>query len=410
MRTKALSGILLWLALSLLLPSASPAAVVGRLTQVEGEVDLLKKGQLPAIPLKPNDGVETGDVVRTKSLSKAQITFVDDTVLTIAPGTRIAIDKYMVDGGKRNAVLHMFQGVALAVVSKIFKANEPDFMVKTNTAIMGVRGTKVGLRLYPNFSEILTFQGHTEVKNRFPEIPGVVQLKDGQGTRVTRGLPPTKQFKVSEQEFKQFMHQLDTGLNARVRDQDSTPSSSGSNNYLAQGASVQGVFGSTPQNIKPGEQISIPGPTTPEATAPVHTVENVIEPLPATQAPTPPRPLVITPTSTPPEVITPTEPTTPISVITPTPTPTPTPVITPMTNPTPVTAPTAPATPAPIIIPAAPPAPTPAPTPAAVGPPNGPPSSVVYHGQGIIHGNPQGPGTASGATGPPYGNAYGHSK
>jgi hypothetical protein len=38
MRSKTLFGILLWLALSLLLPSATPAAVVGRLTQVEGEV------------------------------------------------------------------------------------------------------------------------------------------------------------------------------------------------------------------------------------------------------------------------------------------------------------------------------------------------------------------------------------
>ena len=74
MRPKALSGMLLWLALCLLLPSASPAAVVGRLTKVEGEVDLLKKGQLPAVPLKQNDGVEPGDVIRTKSLSKAQLT------------------------------------------------------------------------------------------------------------------------------------------------------------------------------------------------------------------------------------------------------------------------------------------------------------------------------------------------
>jgi hypothetical protein len=240
MRTKALSGILLWLALSLLLPTASPAAVVGRLTQVEGEVTLLKKGKLPAIPLKPNDGVETGDVIRTKSLSKAQITFVDDTVLTIAPGSRIAIAKYMVASGKRNAVLQMFRGVALAVVSKIFKANEPDFMVRTNTAIMGVRGTKVGLRLYPNFSEILTFQGHTEVRNRFPEIPGTVQLKDGQGTRVTRGLPPTKHFKVSEQDFKQFMNQLSVGLSARVRDQDAKPDASSSGNTLARSSSSSG--------------------------------------------------------------------------------------------------------------------------------------------------------------------------
>jgi hypothetical protein len=151
MRTKALSGILLLLAFGLFLPSGAPAAVVGRITQVEGGVDLLKKGQLPATPVKLQDGLETGDVIRTKSLAKAQITFVDNSTLTIAPESRIAIEEYMVDEskGKRNAVLKMFQGVALAVVSKIYQSKEPDFVVKTNTAIMGIRGTQVGIRLYP---------------------------------------------------------------------------------------------------------------------------------------------------------------------------------------------------------------------------------------------------------------------
>jgi hypothetical protein len=289
MRTKALSGILLWLALSLLLPSASPAAVVGRLTQVEGEVDLLKKGHLPAILLKPNDGVETGDVIRTKSLSKAQITFVDDTVLTIAPGSRIAIEKYMVASGKRNAVLQMFQGVALAVVSKIFKANEPDFMVRTNTAIMGVRGTKVGLRLYPNFSEILTFQGHTEVRNRFPEIPGMVQLKDGQGTRVTYGLPPTKHFKVSEQDFKQFMNQLSVGLSARVRDQDAKPDTSSSGNALARSSSSSGelTLVSTTSALQPTAQEQ-PKEETPVTT--VQVKQKKVPPAPSLPPPPPPPP------------------------------------------------------------------------------------------------------------------------
>jgi hypothetical protein len=303
MRSKMLCGILLWLALSLLLPSATPAAVVGRLTQVEGEVTLLKKGQLPAIHLKQNDGVEPGDVVRTKSLSKAQITFVDDTVLTIAPGSRIAIEKYMIEGGKRSAVLQMFRGVALAVVSKIFKANAPDFVVKTNTAIMGVRGTKVGLRLYPNFSEILTFQGVTEVSNRFPEIPGLVQLKDGQGTRVTRGLPPTKQFKVGPQDLKQFMLQLTTGLTARVRDQDSKPDSSGSGNALARGSASSGeiMLASIPSALQPTAQEK-PKQEEPTPTAPPPPPPVIEPPPPPVQPPVvePPQPPVQPPVVEPP--------------------------------------------------------------------------------------------------------------
>jgi len=67
------------------LVATAPAEVVGRLTQVEGRVDLLKAGKLPAAAAKLEDAVEPGDVLRTKSLSKAQITFVDNTVITISP-------------------------------------------------------------------------------------------------------------------------------------------------------------------------------------------------------------------------------------------------------------------------------------------------------------------------------------
>ena len=72
------------LALMLILSSVAGAEVVGRLTQVDGRVDILKGGKLPAVPLKVDDTVEPGDVIRTKSLSKAQITFIDNSLLTLS--------------------------------------------------------------------------------------------------------------------------------------------------------------------------------------------------------------------------------------------------------------------------------------------------------------------------------------
>ncbi len=139
-----------WVALALMLigSTVAGAEVVGRLTQLEGRVDLLKGGKLPAVALKVNDTVEPGDVIRTKSLSKAQITFIDDSLLTLSQEARIAIEEFKFEPsqGKRQAVLEIFQGLALAVVNKILKAEEPDFVIKTQTAIVGVRGTEIGMR------------------------------------------------------------------------------------------------------------------------------------------------------------------------------------------------------------------------------------------------------------------------
>ena len=202
-----------WVALALIMmiSAVAVAGVVGHLTQLEGRVDLLKGGNLPAIPLKVDDTVEPGDVIRTKSLSKAQITFIDNSILTLSQDARIAVEEFTFDPdqGKRHAVLEMFQGLALAVVNKILKAEEPDFVIKTQTAIVGVRGTEFGIRIQPNSSTILNFSGHTQVGNIFPEVsrlflkayrwpsPPVVDqwlqkwvhLRDMQGTRVARNLP-----------------------------------------------------------------------------------------------------------------------------------------------------------------------------------------------------------------------------
>jgi hypothetical protein len=219
------------LALALAGTVGAGAAVVGRLTQVEGRVNLLKGGNLPAITVKTGDPVGPGDVVRTKSLSRAQITFIDNSTLTISPESRIAIAEYLMDPaqGKRRAVLEIFQGLALAVVNKIFKVEEPDFVIKTHTAVTGVRGTEIGFRLSPNSSTIMNFKGRTQVGNIFPEVSQRflktfkvayssipwnqesgkwVFLEDMQGTVVGRDLPPTLPYTLTPQDRDLFMRSL----------------------------------------------------------------------------------------------------------------------------------------------------------------------------------------------------------
>ena len=92
--------------------------------------------------------------------------------MTISPEARIAIEEYMFDPakGKRSAVLQLFQGLAHFVVSQVYKVQEPDFIVKTHTAAMGVRGTDVGIRLTPNDTTFLCFKGLVRVANIFPEV------------------------------------------------------------------------------------------------------------------------------------------------------------------------------------------------------------------------------------------------
>ncbi len=298
----------LWAALVILAFQAGPltaaqADMAGRLTMVEGRVDLLRGGQLPATPVKVDDGVQTGDVLRTKSLSKAQITFIDNSTLMISPESRVAIEEYMFnpDQKKRNAVIQLFQGLAHVVVNKVFQAGEPDFVVKTHTAIMGIRGTDFGIRLSPNSSTIMDFEGVIQVANIFPEVgqllrrafkiayawggnpQGRVLLQAMQGTTVGRGMTPTLPFAITQQDRQTFMNQMATGLTSRLGTGSSGSSSSDSGDEgiawgTGRGDSLLGV-GIIPTVITP-LRVQTPAPT------------QISAPPPAPPAPpTPPPPL-----------------------------------------------------------------------------------------------------------------------
>lgn len=206
-------SILLAIVWSLALPVCSQAEVVGHFQKVEGPVDLLKQGQLPVQAPKAQDGVEPGDVIRTKSQGRAQVKFVDDSVLTIAPGSRVAIESYMYDAskGSRKAVLQVFRGMVLTVVTKILKAQEPDFVVKTHTAVLGVRGTKTYTLLGPNATDFYNELGRVSVRNIFPEIPGEVFLNPMEYSRTMTNFTPTAAMPFQRQDLAPLERMLVTG-------------------------------------------------------------------------------------------------------------------------------------------------------------------------------------------------------
>jgi hypothetical protein len=275
--------------------AGAQAQTVGRLTQLEGRVELLKGGNLPAIPLKLEDTVAPGDVVRTKSLSKVQITFIDNSTLTLSQESRVAIEEFSYEPAReqRHAVLQVFQGLALAVVNKIIKTEEPDFVVKTQTAVMGVRGTEFGIRNQPNSSTILNFSGSTQVGNIFPEVSRLflkafkvaftfgpwndgsrrwVLLGAMQGTTVAQNLPPTQPFGLTNQDRDMFMRQLTTYISSQGQQPAGTPVAS------------RGGDSGVPLTLNtPGAQTTIQNLTT--VTVPPTLVPKIQQPAPVTPIP-----------------------------------------------------------------------------------------------------------------------------
>ncbi len=207
-------AILLVLILVFALPLEVQAAAVGVFTQVEGRVDVLKAGKLPAVPVNLRDEVEKGDIVRTKSQSRAQITFIDETTLTIAPSSRVAIEDYLFDAakGQRNGVLQIFYGMVETTVSKILQTEKPDFTVKTHTAVLGVRGTKWFTALLPASTDVYNESGRLCVSNLFPEVAGEECLGTMEFTQVGINVPPRKREPFTREQLNLLRQQIRTGL------------------------------------------------------------------------------------------------------------------------------------------------------------------------------------------------------
>lgn len=90
--------------------------------------------------LKRADEVFFTEVIATKEDSASKIRFADDTLLTIGPASKVAIDAFVYDPNGKNSkmVVNATLGVARFVTGKMGSAA---YQIKTPTATIGVRGT-----------------------------------------------------------------------------------------------------------------------------------------------------------------------------------------------------------------------------------------------------------------------------
>jgi len=214
MRRKIQLALIMLIVMAVLIPMTLHAAVVGRFTLIKGQVDVLKGGKVPGIPAKVQDGVEPGDVIRTKSGAKAQLSMVDASVITLAPETRLAVAdyQYQPDRGERRAVLRLFRGLVHTVVNRIIKTEEPDFIMETHTATIGVRGTDWYTLLAPNSTGVYLPNGILSVSSNLPAVKGSIRLPAKHFTQVLQGLPPSLPQPLTPEILRMLEKLMDTGL------------------------------------------------------------------------------------------------------------------------------------------------------------------------------------------------------
>jgi hypothetical protein len=127
----------------------TPAAgeEIGQIKMLAGEVYIVR--QNVKRPAQPGDRLEPADAIITGPESSVGITFIDNSRFSAGPRSHIELEQFQFnpttyDGSFSTKIQHG----TLAVISGHIAERSPDAMkVRTPTTILGVRGTKVLLKV-----------------------------------------------------------------------------------------------------------------------------------------------------------------------------------------------------------------------------------------------------------------------
>jgi|SRR6267154_1391466 len=134
----------------LFLASAAPAfgqAPAGRIKAVTGAVAVVRAST--SQPAQAGQVVLEGDVLRTGSDGRVGVTLKDDTRVSLGPSSELKVDRfsYAPAQGQFGLVLKVARGVVAYVSGQIAKLAPDSIRIETPSAILGVRGTTLAVRV-----------------------------------------------------------------------------------------------------------------------------------------------------------------------------------------------------------------------------------------------------------------------
>lgn len=186
--------------------SLTAAEEIGRVTVTEGRVDVTRLPDNEAVLLADGAPVFIGDSIRAKDHSKAEIEFVDKSVVKIAPNTRIEIKDFAVKGTAReHAEIYIARGKIFADVSRAGKPGT--FIITTPNARGSVRGTEVIVLYQAERTSALVRDGRLSICNiALPDQKE--EIAAGEAIMVPFNSPPEKSRPYMDAEFA--IHEQDT--------------------------------------------------------------------------------------------------------------------------------------------------------------------------------------------------------
>jgi len=141
--------------LALVFASAAPVFAqqegtgAGRIKTVSGVAFIVRNGA--EVPAQIGQVVYESDSLRTGADGKIVVTLKDDTRLALGPGSEVKVERFAYAPGTASLgmVLKFVKGVTAYVSGRLAKLAPDSIRLETPSAIVGVRGTTLAIRVQP---------------------------------------------------------------------------------------------------------------------------------------------------------------------------------------------------------------------------------------------------------------------
>jgi hypothetical protein len=119
----------------------------GRVKVASGAAFVVREGR--PMPAAPGQMLLEADVLRTGADGRLGVTLNDDTRVSLGPVSEVRLDRFAFasSGGSMQLVLKFVRGVAAYVSGRIAKLSPDAIRLETPSAIVGVRGTTLAVRV-----------------------------------------------------------------------------------------------------------------------------------------------------------------------------------------------------------------------------------------------------------------------
>jgi hypothetical protein len=126
---------------------AQEPSAAGRIKVVSGTVYLVRGNS--SVAVQPGQLVYQADVLRTGSDGRVGLTLKDDTRVSLGPASELRLDRfdYAPAEGQLALALKVVRGVVAYVSGHIAKLSPDAVRIETPSAILGVRGTTLAMRI-----------------------------------------------------------------------------------------------------------------------------------------------------------------------------------------------------------------------------------------------------------------------